>query len=276
MKRSFLVGCPRSGTTLLQSLLASHSKIISFPETHLFSNTIPIHRIGRFFKMYSSSSVRLLEKQLISLGLDRERFQRPKKTLFKTLDWVNVILENIDQLALQKALSGETHWLEKTPRHLQYADLIQKIDPTVKFIHIIRRGEDVVPSLHFATRENPKEWSGARSIKKCVFWWNRSVRLSTRYFDNQNHLHVSYEQVVKEPDYVLEAICRFLKLKYEEQITERYHKTAESLIRESESWKAKNTRSEITGSSKFERLSTDDRDYIKKHLYHFPYEKIIL
>lgn len=35
MIRVFIVGCPRSGTTLLQCLLAAHSQMISFPETHL-------------------------------------------------------------------------------------------------------------------------------------------------------------------------------------------------------------------------------------------------
>ncbi|MGL6135938.1 MAG: sulfotransferase, partial [Planktothrix sp.] len=34
--RLFLVGCPRSGTTLLQSLLAAHSQIASFPESQFF------------------------------------------------------------------------------------------------------------------------------------------------------------------------------------------------------------------------------------------------
>ena len=34
--RVFLVGCPRSGTTLLQCLLAANSHLASFPETHFF------------------------------------------------------------------------------------------------------------------------------------------------------------------------------------------------------------------------------------------------
>ncbi|MGC1525664.1 MAG: sulfotransferase, partial [Phormidesmis sp.] len=36
MKRLFLVGCARSGTTLLQSLLASHPGVASFPESNFF------------------------------------------------------------------------------------------------------------------------------------------------------------------------------------------------------------------------------------------------
>jgi hypothetical protein len=36
MKRIFLVGAPRSGTTILQSLLAAHPEVISFPESKFF------------------------------------------------------------------------------------------------------------------------------------------------------------------------------------------------------------------------------------------------
>lgn len=276
MKRTFLVGCPRSGTTLLQSLLASHSNVVSFPETHLLSETIPIHRFGQLFKIYSGRTIRILEQRLIQLGLEKERIQHPTKIIFKTSEWIKVILANIDQIAEQNSQSAETHWLEKTPRHLQYADLIQKADPNVRFIHIIRRGKDVVPSLYFATRENPEEWSGARSISKCVFWWNRSVGLSARYIGDQCHLHVSYEQVVEDPDHILEVICHFLELEYEREITKKYYETAESLIQKSETWKARNTRSEIISSSKLDRLTEEDRIYIKKHLFDFPYEKIKL
>ena len=35
-KRVFLVGCPRSGTTLLQSMLHAHPSIYSLPETKFF------------------------------------------------------------------------------------------------------------------------------------------------------------------------------------------------------------------------------------------------
>ena len=36
-RRIFVVGVPRSGTTLVQSLLAAHSQVTSFTESHFFS-----------------------------------------------------------------------------------------------------------------------------------------------------------------------------------------------------------------------------------------------
>jgi len=40
----FIIGTPRSGTTLLQCILATHSKIAMAPETHLFSHALPAAR----------------------------------------------------------------------------------------------------------------------------------------------------------------------------------------------------------------------------------------
>ena len=48
MKRIFIVGVARSGTTLLQSMLASHPEIHSFPETHFFVK-LPKIKLLRFF-----------------------------------------------------------------------------------------------------------------------------------------------------------------------------------------------------------------------------------
>lgn len=45
----FIVGCPRSGTTLLQSMLAAHSTITSFPESHLLLVTSRSRR-GRWLR----------------------------------------------------------------------------------------------------------------------------------------------------------------------------------------------------------------------------------
>jgi len=46
--RIFLVGCPRSGTTLLQSMLARHDRVFTFPESHLFARSVPS---GGLFRM---------------------------------------------------------------------------------------------------------------------------------------------------------------------------------------------------------------------------------
>ena len=50
IKRVLLVGCPRSGTTILQAILSSHPEVFSLPETHFFpalcSNNSFIRKLG--------------------------------------------------------------------------------------------------------------------------------------------------------------------------------------------------------------------------------------
>ena len=51
--RLFVVGCPRSGTTLLQCLLGAHSQIISLPETAYFADLISGQRSRRLLGIAS-------------------------------------------------------------------------------------------------------------------------------------------------------------------------------------------------------------------------------
>ena len=274
MQRMFLVGCPRSGTTLLQSMIASHSKVVSFPETHLFSKTIPPHQIGRWFKIYQKSSCTQLLEIIRSLELSEEQAILPSSTLLKSREWSRYLLKNIDQLANHHAEQEETHWLEKTPRHLRYIDLISDTDPDAKFVHIIRRGKDVAASMHFATKNYPERWGGARSIKKCVFWWNRSIENALPHLNQKNHTFISYEQLVSQPKVVMKGLCNKIDLLHEKKMHHSFHKIASSLIKEGEHFKEKNTSKKISNSNKFDRLRSDDKTYIKENVVNFPFEEI--
>ncbi|GAA5520456.1 sulfotransferase [Aliifodinibius salicampi] len=274
MQRLFLVGCPRSGTTLLQSMLSSHPKVISFPETHLLSHTIPVNPVLRFLKIYGSTSRSVLLRSMIDLGLNREQVFQPKSVIFRSAAWVNVILENIDRLANHLAEENSAFWLEKTPRHLRYISLISKADPDSRFIHIIRKGKEVVSSMYFATQKHPEQWGGERSIEKCVYWWNRSTKYSKQYLGSQKHLFISYEQLVSEPEVVLKAFCKKTGLPYYPVMIQSYHETASTLIKEEEKWKKKNTSAQLSSSKKFDLLPDKDQKYIEKNIADFPYRSI--
>jgi hypothetical protein len=195
---------------------------------------------------------------------------------FKSSAWVKIILENIDLLANHQAEENLSIWLEKTPRHLHYISLISKADPESRFIHIIRRGKDVAASMYFATKKHPEQWGGERSIQKCVYWWNRSIKYAKQYIGKPNHLFISYEQLVSEPEIVLKAFCNKTGLTYSPVMIQSFHETASSLIKEDEKWKAKNTTAQLSNSGKFHQLSDKDQNYITENIANFPYPSIQL
>ncbi|MBO6524550.1 MAG: sulfotransferase [Balneolaceae bacterium] len=275
MKRIFLVGCPRSGTTLLQSILASHPDIISFPETHLFSKTISINSLVRFFTIYGEKHIDTLREICKDLGVSDNSVSNIKTPVFSTKGWIAVLLDQLDAIANHfspKELPG--YLLEKTPRHLHFINEIQSVAPEAQFIHIIRKGEDVVASLHQATSNSPEHWEGSRSLKKSVFWWNRSIRISSGYIGKRNQHFVLYQDLIDHPEKTVSTLLEKLNFSYSDDLFDSFNETAESLINKEETWKAKNYSSELSTSQKFEQLTSDEQNYVKRSLISFDYSGI--
>lgn len=268
MKRLFLVGCPRSGTTLLQSLIASHPDIVSFPETHLFSSTVSINRLARFFMVYRTRHRNKVREILHQLGVQSDLHQHLQVPVFRTTEWIKQLMPVLDEIA--RAFGNKQNiLLEKTPRHLHYVEEITKADPNAHIIHIIRSGKDVVASLHEATSNNPGKWGGARSLKKSIFWWNRCFRSAQQYVGYPRHHFVWYNELVEHTEEVLKVLFGDIGLEYHQSIIEEYHRTAHSLITEEEPWKANNTSESINASDKFSRFSPEEQEYIRKGLVNF-------
>ncbi len=275
MKRIFLVGCPRSGTTLLQSILASHPEIISFPETHLFSKTISINRLVRLFTIYGQNHLNTLKTIFQELGVSDNSISNIKTPVFSTEEWISNLLDQLDIIANHFSPKELPEYLlEKTPRHLHFIDEIQSVDSEAQFIHIIRKGEDVVASLHEATKNSPGHWDGSRSLKKSVFWWNRSIRLSSGFIGKKNQHFVLYKDLIDHPEKTISALLNNLNISYSDSLFTSFNETAESLINTEETWKAKNYSSELSSSHKFERLTSEEQNCVKNSLISFDYSKI--
>jgi hypothetical protein len=104
-------GCARSGTTLLLSILSSHSKIFALKkETGLLASALEAHeRNGR--------------------PLDLDRFAR--------------------RLAKQVVPASCHRWCEKTPRNVRaFGGLLDAFGADIRLIHVVRDGRDVVTSIH--------------------------------------------------------------------------------------------------------------------------------
>ena len=144
-KRVFLVGCPRSGTTIAQVMLAAHPEVLSFPETQFFKWAVglrrrPQLRIGLATGLERRAFHRCVEERLNRPDL-KDRLPR-QPLLFRTA--VNAYVSVLDELTMD---DGKAIWLEKTPLHVHFTDLIEKYVSRAHFIHVVRRGSDVVASI---------------------------------------------------------------------------------------------------------------------------------
>lgn len=215
MQRIFLVGCPRSGTTIVQSLLAAHPAIATFPETKIFQYTLwdsfkdklP-ERLNQFFNNE-------IQKPEIL-----EEFNRSKGTA-TTIGW---FLDTLDTLTLEK---NKHIWLEKTPEHIFFVRDISLFVPDAKFIHITRDALDTIASMYEATRMPQNElWGGEWSLNYCIERWKICNWITKAYDNNPQHLVIRYEDLLSDKISVLKACCEFIGIQYDAAMLEDYKSEA--------------------------------------------------
>lgn len=260
-----MVGCPRSGTTLAQSMITSHSKVVSCPETRILSLTIPIFKWRQLFKIYSQKDMKTLNQQMKICGYTGSELQIPQRFIFSTKKWTQLVLNAMDILGKNLSNKGEEIFLEKTPRHLHFVDLISSEEPESKYIHILRDGLEVVASMEKATSMNTDVWS-KRNTDKCIFWWNRSIKLSQRYTNKDNHFFLTYSSLINDKETTVRKLCQFLEIDFEDSMINDYAATAQNLIFEHEEWKKNNTKKNIVKKKPCDFYSIDQIKQIKEAL----------
>jgi hypothetical protein len=256
----FVVGCARSGTTLLQSLLAAHPAIASFPESHFFRRLLPGRRWARVLGLASPRARPRFLAFLDDLGRPDLAGALPRFLPLARL-YASGFVQTLDRLASEQ---GKAVWVEKTPGHLWHVEEIRRLVPDARFIHIVRSGPDVIASMYEVTHEHPQTWSGSRDIDSCIDRWVGDIGITRKYADDSTHAIITYERLVAEPVSVLQDLCRFLDVEFTDAMLGGYQAAAGSLVLERESWKASVQTSirSANGTKFFAIFDAAERDYI--------------
>lgn len=264
MKRIFLVGCPRSGTTLLQSLLSAHPKIASYPESHYFRYLFSRWRVLRAVGLPSRSAKDHL--QTYADDIKGSTGQVGKIPFMVTCQqYTDYFVGVLDE---STASQNKSAWIEKTPDHLRYIQHISRLIEDASFIHIIRNGTDVVASLYDVAAKYPKQWNGPWSVDYCIKIWMAAVRNSQKYLGEVNHAFVRYEDLVSSPGFVLKELMWFIGLEYKKSMLDNYQHQARRVTLSSEPWKVAVTEKiDNSNRSKFLNLFDDkQRAYISEQI----------
>jgi hypothetical protein len=283
--RAFLVGCPRSGTTLLQSMLYAHPDIYTFPETHFFKLMFGVSEqiTVRYRPEEFSRRLRFLGyKTMLALGIvdpwRRARAWRRLRLLpnfnaaprGKSISVRRNALAFVQFVDTATITTGRRIWIEKTPDHLFCVKQIQQYIPDALFIHIVRNGPDTVASLVDAARRYPDRW-GKESpllIELSVRRWNAALLESLQYRGDPQHYFVRYGDLISDPVKTLSGLCAFLGCEFDERMVSDHSRKAKELICETEPWKKSATGPIVdTQNTKFKEIfSSTWQDYILRHL----------
>lgn len=192
----FAGGCSRSGTTLLYSLLNSHSRVSLGLETGLLTGMHNIDGLAHRTK------------------LPREQLQR----LYQQSRCYSEFTEHVLQALADR--DAKPRWGDKSPTNVTVLDALFEHFPNAKFIHAIRDGRDVVCSLRtyppsFGNRYETNPWS------LCVERWNTWTRLGMRFRGDRRYFEIKYEDMTSEPEKTLRTLFEWLEEPWEPAILQQ-------------------------------------------------------
>jgi Sulfotransferase family len=226
----FIVGCPRSGTTLLRRIVGAHPDIAITKETHWIIQLLEgEHAASTEAPVTPELLARLLShRRFARLELDPPRIERLEQLVAedRPVSYAELITTVFD---LCGEMSGKRLVGDKTPRYVRDIPTLHGLWPRAKFVHLIRDGRDVCLSVwnwdkenRFVTRISTFEEDPVSTI---ALWWEQLVRLGREAgaeLPADLYHEVRYERLVAEPAEECRQLCEFLGVPYDERML-RFH-----------------------------------------------------
>jgi hypothetical protein len=186
----FVIGSPRSGTTLLRLMLDSHSRISCGEETHFLRDLEAI--VGKDWPLVAT------------YGFDRSW-------------WVSRIADFYEEFQAEVLSStGKARWAEKDPTYTLLLDFIDQLFPDAVYIHLLRDGHDVVASFR-------DRWGYRSAARAARTEWARYVNAARSFGDKlapDRFMQLRYEELVANPEVEARRVFDFLDEAWEPDVLE--------------------------------------------------------
>jgi Sulfotransferase family len=203
----FLIGSPRSGSTLTARMLGAHSAVYAPAETHLLT---PLAHLGLYANVEKAPYDPIITRQgaheLVRMLPGGEE---------DYLAALRACSDTIYERLL--AASGRQRLLEKTPAYALVLDFLAKLYPKAKYLVLTRHPLAVWSSYVESFFDGDHE---AAHLNNPLL--ERYVPAIARFLRERPVplLHLRYEQLVREPDAELRRVCDFLGLAFEPGMVE--------------------------------------------------------
>jgi sulfotransferase family protein len=222
----FIVGVPRSGTTLLRLMLDAHPMLAIPAESGLLLSIVGRPPSGGPISPLELHRLAVRSPTWADSGLDQDEYLARLVSLhpFSVSGGVRAFYR------LYSERSGKPRWGDKTPNNIERMAPISLIIPEARFVHIIRDGRDVALSLR------DKIFSPGRDMSTLArFWMERITNARRDAEQDVPYLEIRFEELVLEPEACLRRICDFIDLDYSSSML-TYHLSARRRLDELTSW----------------------------------------
>lgn len=200
----FVLGCVRSGTTMLRDALRMHPHLACPEETHFFRWGEPF---GTEAMSRTLSNNVVLKKHREIDGITEEEFAG----LLRQCSSRAELYARYMAMYIQRKKPGATRWFDKTPQNVYGALLAATTMPRSKFVHIVRDPLNVVSSLRIGRIVKVENLTGACN------YWNEAVQIVAglkRAYPARVY-ELRYEDFTADPHKHLKLLLDFIDEPYD-------------------------------------------------------------
>lgn len=220
-KPIFIVGCPRSGNTLLGCLLNKHPELFIIFEKKLFSG---LRRKWRAMsdeegvasiRSFVRQANEFIRQQEVDLSVSFEEFEAQQGK--RPVDFGN-LLDTYMQILMCRFKASATVWGDKSPRHTAYLSTVKNTYPQARFVFIYRDPRHTVNSL--SKPSFPYASDDPVICAEVVRQYFQVYREQKKKVSSECVLEVQYERLVQNPERSLQRICEFLEVTFTDRLLE--------------------------------------------------------
>ncbi len=199
----FIVGMPRTGTTLVERILAGHSEVTSAGELHDFSSEL-VKEIQQISHGKPVAKDRIVQT---SKGMDFARLGR---------NYVNA--------ARQAVGTQNPRFIDKLPFNFLYCGLIHRALPGARIIHMVREPMDTCYAVYKTLFGQAYPFSYDLDELATYFIAYRKLMAHWHQLMPGLILDVSYESVVADPELQARRLITHCELEWEPDCMD-FHKS---------------------------------------------------
>ena len=245
-KFAFILGNPRSGTSLFRLMLNAHSKIIAPPECGFMQ---------WWYEKYKDWSAIDNKTQRLEEFLDDLFTSKKIDTWGLNEEELYSIIRNelpVDYNELTACVylgygvktEQAKLLIDKNNYYIHHLEWLKQMWPNAKFIHIVRDGRDVACSyrgVHKLKTTSSFKPQLPQTVEEIAKEWTQNNHRIESEVSCLDYCLIRYEDLVQMPEHSLKKICNFLDLNFEKKMLRYYELEDDYLIEPKETldWKRK-------------------------------------
>lgn len=214
MKKLFIIGCPRSGTTWTGLLLARHPSIVACMETSVMQMVASFTKWSGFGEKTEDS--RYIHSVVVYNSEESTTTPPvggpPHFVAMHQPDELRAFCISVAEQAYANAFQHKpsaTLLVDKTPQNLLYGEYIAKLFPDACFLHVVRDPRSVVLSIRHGADDFIEKWP--RDAGEGARYWLKDferARKVAKY--TRNYREVRYEAMIENPARELAGLLAWL------------------------------------------------------------------